>query len=503
MAAAALLLAMGAAGCGGSDEPAEGASARLVDLSKKPPYVNSLELDPQSGEFLLTTNRGFFRIDPENDSVRRVKGTIEAEGKRATVGTFLELKLDEEGELVGLGPPRSSAPCPSSSATCAPRTAAARWEVVSRLGDADLHKIVFKHDRIYAWDAVLSAMVDLRGRRAQLRRALHPARADHRLRGRSRRSRAHRGGHRRSALPLRGRGRGLAPDPAPPRACAWPGHRATGSTRADQGRAGAGVQRRRRQLRGRGPRRWRALQDRARVRRRAVPGLQRRNDRCTPRTAAAPWTRSSGREAAGPGRSRPASACSPRCCRRRPERTRSCARRGRSCPTSRPDATSLNTLTVRPSGNRIEFLDPTVDGGMDPGTCTPGELSPEAFIIQTFCPADGVQPRPRSTSASARTRPSSRWRSPPLCSAAPAPTALTGGDAGDELSGGEGNDTLTGGDGDDALSGGPGVGRARRRAGRRRPRWPATASPTACAAAPGSTRSTPTRSTRWPPTARP
>jgi hypothetical protein len=31
--------------------------------------------------------------------------------------------------------------------------------VVSRLGDADLHKIVFKHDRLYAWDAVLSAIV--------------------------------------------------------------------------------------------------------------------------------------------------------------------------------------------------------------------------------------------------------------------------------------------------------------------------------------------------------
>ncbi len=31
--------------------------------------------------------------------------------------------------------------------------------MISRLGDADLHKILFKHDRLYAWDAVLSAMV--------------------------------------------------------------------------------------------------------------------------------------------------------------------------------------------------------------------------------------------------------------------------------------------------------------------------------------------------------
>ena len=38
-----------------------------------------------------------------------------------------------------------------------------------------------------------------------------------------------------------------------------------------------------------------------------------------------------------------------------------------------PDATSKNTLTVRPNGSQIELHDPTVDGGIDPGDCTPGE----------------------------------------------------------------------------------------------------------------------------------
>ena len=33
------------------------------------------------------------------------------------------------------------------------------WTVVSRLADADLHKIVLRHDRLYAFDAVLSAML--------------------------------------------------------------------------------------------------------------------------------------------------------------------------------------------------------------------------------------------------------------------------------------------------------------------------------------------------------
>jgi photosystem II stability/assembly factor-like uncharacterized protein len=152
-----LLAALCAAGCGDSDGSARG-SDRLVDFSKRPPFVNSLERDEHSGEFLLTTNRGFFRIDPEADSVRRVRGTIEAGGKRATVGTFLELNLDPDGQLVGSGHPDQRT-LPQYLGYLRSDDGGRRWRVVSRLGDADLHKIVFKHDRLYAWDAVLSALI--------------------------------------------------------------------------------------------------------------------------------------------------------------------------------------------------------------------------------------------------------------------------------------------------------------------------------------------------------
>jgi hypothetical protein len=157
--ARALVLAvvLCAAGCGDSAE-STGRSERLVDLSARPPFVNSLERDEESGEFLLTTNRGFFRIDPEDDSVRRVRGTIEAGGERATVGTFLELNLDPDGRLVGSGHPDQRT-LPQFLGYLRSDDGGRTWEVVSRLGDADLHKIVFKHDRLYAWDAVLSALI--------------------------------------------------------------------------------------------------------------------------------------------------------------------------------------------------------------------------------------------------------------------------------------------------------------------------------------------------------
>jgi len=158
--AAALALAAGlcAAGCGDSSSGDAGRSDRLVDFSKRPPFVNSLERDEESGEFLLTTNRGFFRVNPEDDSVRRVRGTIEADGKRATVGTFLELNLDPDRQLVGSGHPDQRT-LPQYLGYLRSDDGGRRWRVVSRLGDADLHKIVFKHDRLYAWDAVLSALI--------------------------------------------------------------------------------------------------------------------------------------------------------------------------------------------------------------------------------------------------------------------------------------------------------------------------------------------------------
>ena len=152
----ALALTLAGVGCGES-EPA-GRSDRLVDLGKRPPLVNALERDPRTGEFLLTTNRGFFRIDAQRDRVRRVRGTVEARGKRARIGTFLELDQGPDGELVGSGHPDERV-LPQFLGYLRSDDGGRRWRVVSRLGNADLHKIVFKHARLYAWDAVLSALI--------------------------------------------------------------------------------------------------------------------------------------------------------------------------------------------------------------------------------------------------------------------------------------------------------------------------------------------------------
>ena len=122
------------------------------------------------------------------------------------------------------------------------------------------------------------------------------------------------------------------------------------------------------------------------------------------------------------------------------------------------DATSLNTLTVRASGSRIEFRDPTVDGGMDPGDCTPGDISADAnaWIIQTFCPAAGV----RSVRLDLGEREDTATVSldiPTTLLGGPGADRLTGGPAADQLSGDDGDDVLAGGGGGDVVVGGLGV----------------------------------------------
>ena len=120
------------------------------------------------------------------------------------------------------------------------------------------------------------------------------------------------------------------------------------------------------------------------------------------------------------------------------------------------DATSLNTLRVGVSGNRIEFRDETVDGGMDPGSCTPGDIDGSGYIIQTFCPLGGVQ-RVRIDLGE---REDSATVALPVAATVlggPGADRVTSGGSADELSGGEGNDALDGGAGDDIVSGDQGV----------------------------------------------
>ena len=111
---------------------------------------------------------------------------------------------------------------------------------------------------------------------------------------------------------------------------------------------------------------------------------------------------------------------------------------------------------VRRDGGRVEFRDETVDGGMDPGSCTPGDLDADGYIVQTFCPLDGVR-RVRIDLGDREDRATVALTCPSRCSAAPAPTAWPAAPPPTRSTGGEGNDSVAGGPGDDVISGDQGA----------------------------------------------
>jgi len=165
-ARAAVLLALALTACGGATEPeaptgapAKPPSDRLVDLKKKPPLVNTLDVDPATQDFLLTTNRGFFRISSDGKTVTPVTGSIHDAGKTATVGTFLELRATGPDQLLGSGHPDKLGTLPNFLGLIRSDDGGKTWEAVARMADADLHKIILRHDQLYAFDAVLSAML--------------------------------------------------------------------------------------------------------------------------------------------------------------------------------------------------------------------------------------------------------------------------------------------------------------------------------------------------------
>ena len=156
-----ITLAVLLAGCGSSEKKAgpdpSKLSDRLVDFELDPPYVNGLDVDPTNGEFMLTTNKGFWRI--KDGKVTRVKGTVEGDGKTDTVGTFLEIEPVGDGRLIGSGHPDNQNTLPQYLGFIESKDNGKSWQVLSRLGDADLHKILQLHNKLYAFDAVLNAML--------------------------------------------------------------------------------------------------------------------------------------------------------------------------------------------------------------------------------------------------------------------------------------------------------------------------------------------------------
>ena len=154
------------AGCGGGSgaggdggDAGSGAASAIVDPAGGSPAVNSLEVEPGTGDLLITTNRGFFHIDPEGGAPRPIRGTVSARGRTAPVGGFLEVLPVGRQTLLGSGHPDRGGALPQFLGVLRSEDGGRTWTVLSRLGEADLHRMAERHGKLYAFDAVLGAVL--------------------------------------------------------------------------------------------------------------------------------------------------------------------------------------------------------------------------------------------------------------------------------------------------------------------------------------------------------
>lgn len=151
LAAAALALAALLTGCG-----EDGATtSSLVAPNVRPP-IHSLAVDAPGGGILLGTNRGLYRL--ERDTATRIPARATTPDGGTPVGTFLAFTADGD-ELLGSGHPDRKGAAAPFLGLIRSGDGGETWETVSRYEFSDLHVVQAIHDRIYAYDAVLTAFL--------------------------------------------------------------------------------------------------------------------------------------------------------------------------------------------------------------------------------------------------------------------------------------------------------------------------------------------------------
>lgn len=140
------------AGCGDEQDDA---GSTLVDPDRKP-LINSLSVTPGGEELLLTTNRGFFRI--EDGEASRIAARVRAADGSSPLGRFLAVSALPDGRLIGSGHPERKRLAPFLGLIRSTDRGRS-WQVVSRYGFTDLHVLRLRHGNLYAFDAVLPAFL--------------------------------------------------------------------------------------------------------------------------------------------------------------------------------------------------------------------------------------------------------------------------------------------------------------------------------------------------------
>jgi hypothetical protein len=152
--AVAAALVVGAAGCGGDDEPAASAPAETStpsvaetpapSVSGANAFIGSIAVDPKDGTVMLGTGLGLFRMKPGAENAPRVVGELDG----GPVSSNLVIRYAGPGDLIGSGHPEGGGSLPENLGLMRSRDAGDTWQTVSELGESDYHILQAAGDRV-------------------------------------------------------------------------------------------------------------------------------------------------------------------------------------------------------------------------------------------------------------------------------------------------------------------------------------------------------------------
>ena len=152
---AILALALTIAGCGGEDggDAPGGGKNPLVDEAGEPPYVNALEVEPASGDILMATNTGLYRIPKAGDRPERMTSTYTSDTQPFPVGAEITFAAVGPRQLIGSGHPDDDAKQPEFLGVIRSEDSGKTWRSISGLGELDLHAVRSRKKRLLGFDA--------------------------------------------------------------------------------------------------------------------------------------------------------------------------------------------------------------------------------------------------------------------------------------------------------------------------------------------------------------
>ena len=113
------------------------------------PYIGSLAVDPGDGTLTIGTGLGLFQLDRGASKAKPAEGQLTVDQGSGAISPNLVLRYVAPGELLASGHPKDgSSPLPEDLGLIRSQDGGETWSAVSLLGEADLHGLDARDDRV-------------------------------------------------------------------------------------------------------------------------------------------------------------------------------------------------------------------------------------------------------------------------------------------------------------------------------------------------------------------